>query len=107
MEPKMTSYGKWTLIEGLDLATITGGKTDPITGKKPIFYGEARREVPKELLSDLHVRFRQIISDLNLKTVIEMHPYYNTFTNKSYLAVGYRVEGIFEDLDTLDGFLSD
>jgi len=106
MESKMTSYGKWNLITGLDLATITGGKTDPITGKKAIFYGEARKEISKELLSDLHVRFRQIISDLNLKTVIEMHPSYDCFTKKAYLAVGYRVEdATFDDLDTLDEFL--
>ena len=105
MQSKMTSYGKWTLIEGLDLATITGGKTDPITGKKPIFYGEARKEVSKDFLS--MVNFPQLISDFKLKSVIEVHPYYNTFTGKAYLAVGYRVEGIFEDLDTLDEFLRD
>lgn len=105
MESKITSYGKWNLITGLDLATISGGKTDPITGKKAVFYGEARKEVPKELLSGF--KFRELISDLNLKTVIEMHPSYDCFTKKAYLAVGYRVEdATFDDLDTLDGFLN-
>lgn len=111
MNPLTEHYNEWMLITGRDVSTSNGKKgIDPITGKMPQFYGEARIEVPAEhpILVDLHLKVNEIIGKLGLTTVYRMNPFYTTQkgVRKAYLAVGYREEpGVLNDLETLKTYL--
>jgi hypothetical protein len=111
--PKLDYYDGWTIITGVDTSTANGkqeGSSDPITGKKYEFYGEARKELPADhwIFHNLYKKVGKIIASQKLRTVYGMNPSYKTQGKSgiSYLSVGFRRNAdSLRDLDSLTTFL--